>query len=267
MLISCASPTASIQKDVEYVQAHYSDHLTEYTVGNQKMRFMWTGDPRNRPLIFVHGSPGSWRVWAQFLNNPDLQKRFHLIAVDRPGYGGSEGGKTEPSLHLQSEAILGVLRFNQSGKNPIIVGHSLGGPVVARMALDHPDRVGGVVFVAASVDPELEKTEWYQYPATWWPIRVLIPRDLRVCNEEIMPLKSELTEMLPKWNGFGPPVVVIQGVQDPLVPPGNFDFILSHVPANRIVLSKLVPELNHFIPWKRPDLILDGINRLEGSRL
>ena len=44
----------------------------------------------------------------------------------------------------------------------MLIGHSLGGPVIARMAMDYPDAYQGLIFVAASIDPEMEKEEWYR---------------------------------------------------------------------------------------------------------
>ncbi len=39
----------------------------------------------------------------------------------------------------------------------ILVGHSLGGPVIARTAMDYPDLVDGLILVGGSIDPEMEK--------------------------------------------------------------------------------------------------------------
>jgi pimeloyl-ACP methyl ester carboxylesterase len=225
----------------------------------RNIEYAWSGDPSKRAVLFVHGSPGSWSGWAHFLLDPELQRNFHLIAVDRPGFGGTDPGKTDPSIVSQAETVLAVLQVNKSGKPAILVGHSFGGPVIARAAMDHPERVAGLVFVSSSVSPELEKTKWYQIPATWWPIRVLIPTKLRVCNEEILPLKGELLKMLPLWKKISAKVVTIQGEEDDLVPPGNQDFLLKNLDKRIVVKTVREPGLNHFVPWKRPDLIKDGI--------
>ena len=116
-----------------------------------------------------------------------------------------------------------------------------------------------------SVDPDLEKIKWFQYPATWWPLRLLIPSQLRVCNEEILPLKSELVAMLPFWKNIKAPTVLIQGELDDLVPPANLDFLLKNLNDKIVLKTMKIPELNHFIPWKRPDLIIQGIYAVDAA--
>jgi pimeloyl-ACP methyl ester carboxylesterase len=263
MLGACANPSSIVQDDALTFKNEYPGHIQNVGNSGRKIQYAWSGDPKKRPLLFVHGSPGSWEGWAHFLNDQKLRDHFQVISVDRPGYGGSEPGETEPSLEAQAEQIAEVLKTNESGLPAILVGHSFGGPVIAQMAMSYPDKVAGLVFVASSVSPDLESTKWFQYPASWWPIRILIPTDLRVCNEEILPLKGELTRMLPKWSSITAKAVLIQGEDDPLVPPANLDFLIKHLRPELIVKTDRIPGLNHFIPWKRPDLIFDGIWDLE----
>ena len=257
-LAGCANPTAAIRPDVERFKSDNANNVENLQTNFGPLRFASSGNPRGRILLFVHGSPGSWEGWAHFLVNEDLKRTFHMIAVDRPGYGGSGEGRTVSSLATQASQIIEVIkRFK--GTNVILVGHSFGGPVVAKMAMLSPELIGGVVFVAASVSPDLEDTKWYQIPATWWPIRKVIPTALRVCNEEIMPLKDELASMLPDWGHIVSKVAIVQGESDPLVPPANVDFLVAHLNPSIVLTVKRVPGLNHFIPWLRPDLIESSI--------
>lgn len=259
----CVNPTVAVESDIKRFKIEYKNQIQQFKGKNRSMQYAWSGDPDKRPILFIHGSPGSWEGWSHFLLDPELQKNFHLIAVDRPGYGGSSPGLTVTSLAIQAADIIEVLKTNKSHKPAILVGHSFGGPVIASAAMHFPEQVAGLVFVASSVSPDLEATKWYQHPATWWPIRILIPTELRVCNEEILPLKSELMLMMPSWRKIKAKSVLIQGEQDDLVPPGNLDFLEQHLDQKIIVKVMRVKEMNHFIPWKRPDLIFDGIREVE----
>ena len=264
-MVSCASPTGNLQAEIEQFKKEFPNHILTYQGKNRPMNYAWSGDVTQRPIIFVHGSPGSWDGWVHFLRDPELQKRFQLIAIDRPGYGGSGEGTTETSLAHQAQDVLEVLQFNQSHLPAILVGHSYGGPVIARAAMDHPEQVSGLVFVASSVDPDLESTKWYQYPANWWPIKKIIPDALRVCNEEILPLKGELQEMLNQWKKISAKAVIIQGEKDDLVPPGNADFLVKKLDPKVIVKVHRVSSMNHFVPWQHPELILEGIQEINST--
>src|SRR5690349_14594917 len=47
--------------------------------------------PASKPLvIFVHGFPDSWVVWRYVMSSTWLRKASNLVAVDLPGYGGSD---------------------------------------------------------------------------------------------------------------------------------------------------------------------------------
>ena len=258
----CAGPTRIIQSKIDQFKQEHPERIMVYQGTKKSIRYAWSGSPEKQPLLFVHGSPGSWEGWSHFLLDPELQKNFHVIAVDRLGYGGSDPGNAELSLASQADAILEVLKINHSRVPAILIGHSFGGPVIARAAMDHPDLLGGLIFVASSVAPELEQVKWMQLPATWWPIRVLLPNHLRVCNEEILGLKTELTSMLPLWKNIAAKVILIQGEKDDLVPPQNLDFLVAHLRHENIVKVVRVADLNHFVPWKRPDIIFDSIREI-----
>lgn len=260
---ACANPMAGIKKEIKRFKEEQPGNFHTYISGGVQMRFAFTGDPKNPPLIFVHGSPGEWGAWVNFLTSKDLQKRFHLVAIDRPGYGGSGEGKSVRSLKEQARLAASVLQFNQSGKPALLVGHSYGGAVIAQMAVDFPALVSALVFVASSVDPVMEETKWYQHPAQWWPIRILIPDDLRVCNEEILALKEGLEQLRPRWKMVKAKVATIQGTADKLVPKENQDFILRQVPKAQIKLKKRVNGMNHFVPWEHPELILEAISAVD----
>jgi pimeloyl-ACP methyl ester carboxylesterase len=124
--------------------------------------------------------------------------------------------------------------------------------------MDYPDLVGGLVLVAPSIDPAMEKWEWYRQVGDFFLFRAIVPKELDVSNQEILPLKKQLSLMLPLWSAIQVPVTVIQGEKDKLVPPANADFarkMLVHAPT----IIWMVPEMNHFIPWSQPELIKQAI--------
>ncbi len=147
-------------------------------------------------VVFVHGSPWQLeRVYTLHDGYEDLRGSARLNSVDRPGFGQSKPLKAVPSIQEQSRRIHDALFQSGVSKNVILVGHSLAGPVIARMALDYPEFVKSLILVAPSMDPELEKRKWYNYLANFPLVKLSISTDWANSNDEIFPHKEELIEL------------------------------------------------------------------------
>ncbi|TAJ84153.1 alpha/beta hydrolase [Reyranella sp.] len=97
----------------------------------KKLTYREEGD--GPPLLLVHGSPGDSRSWGRVA--PHLRDRFRVLAVDLPGYGGSDGVPDEP---VGRAALMGaaVARLAESCGQPVrLAGHSYGGVVAVQAAL------------------------------------------------------------------------------------------------------------------------------------
>lgn len=253
-------PFGQMEQDLKEAEALSSFRLREAEVSNtgelKRAGYRITGSG-DLLIVLVHGAPGSSGDWAGFLKRPqDFGAR--LMAVDRPGYGLSFAGGPERSLARQAALIASAIREERHGP-VILAGHSMGGAVAARICMDYPDLCSGLLFVAASVDPQLEVLEWYHKAADSGAVRWILPRDIDTANQEILPLKQELTDMLPYWKTVRAPSIVIQGGADRLVPPGNAVFLKQSLPDLELVFD---PDMNHFVPWTRPELIDQALLRL-----
>ena len=224
-----------------------------------------TGNPRGPLVLFVHGSPGAWNDFAFVMAEPELAERALLVSVDRPGWGGSSASGLVTSLELQAAALRPVLAAYPANLPAVVVGHSLGGPVVARLAMDAPELVSALVLVSASIDPELEEPTWYQSLGRTWLIRPLVPDVLVRADDEIRPLRGELEAMLPLWKTLRMPVFVLHGESDALVPVANADFAARVVTGAPLELERL-PDQGHLIPWQRPDRIVALVQRALDGR-
>lgn len=236
----------------------------DWSFEGRPVHAMEVGDPALPLVVFVHGTPGDWSAFMGYLADPELQRVAHMVSVDRLGFGASAAGGIEPSLGKQAGALAPLLERDRSGRGAILVGHSLGGPVIGRMAMDFPSRVAGLVIVAGSCDPALEKRTWYQRAGMSPLIRWMVPDELDKANVEMIPLKGELEAMAPRWAEITVPVTVIQGGKDNLVPPANADFlgrVLTHAPVTMV----RPPEANHFLVWEKPELIRGALLRMVGS--
>lgn len=234
----------------------------QYKSGKYTIHYAQAGNENNPVVLFVHGSPGSLSAFIGFLADTTLTNHALVITTDRPGFGHSNFGMAETSLEKQAATLKPILEKFKGNRPIILVGHSLGGPVIARMAMDFPELVDGLVFVAASIDPELEPNEtWFRAPLATPFLSWVLPRSWRASNEEIYQLKPQLEEMLPLWEKVKCPVVVVQGKKDSLVPAGNADFAKKML-VNAPVEFILKDDMDHFVPWSNPELIREAIHQL-----
>lgn len=226
-------------------------------VGNRTISYVATDQKKDTLIAFIHGSPGSWSAFIDFFKNDSLLNIADIISIDRPGFGNSDYGIPETSLEKQALLMHSVLdQYKHSTK--ILVGHSLGGPVIARMGMDYPKAYARLVMVAPSVDPDLEEYAWYMGIEKNVLGKAFTPTDMWVSNEEIFLLKGELRKMLGLWGNIEAKVIVIQGTEDTLVPKENADFVKRMV-ADSLLGIKLLEGVNHFIPWSHPEEIVRGI--------
>jgi pimeloyl-ACP methyl ester carboxylesterase len=264
-LSSCIMQFRTPDKEVlkRYKEENDSILFQNYTFANRTIHYAATGDEQSDTvLLFIHGSPGAWDAFEIYLKDKSLRKRFRMISVDRPGFGYSDFGKKEESLNMQSWVYAPILRdLVNKNKKIILIGHSYGGPVIAKMAMDYGDAIAGLIFIAPSLDPELEPRYWVQIPATWTLIRWMLPRTLVVSNEEILALKPQLENIKPEYKNVHIPVIFIQGGKDELVHPDN-RLYAEKMYSNATFVQMYYPELNHFIPFMQPEIVREGIDKM-----
>ncbi|EAY30852.1 alpha/beta hydrolase superfamily, putative [Microscilla marina ATCC 23134] len=251
----------SDQKIKAYFEARSTPvKIERYTVDNRQIRYIATGTDTLPMVIFVHGAPGGLDAFKEFLVDSNLTNKAHLVAVDRPGYGYSGFGKSEPSIQKQAELLKPLLDLNHSGHPAILVGHSYGGPIVARMAMDYPSKVAALVLAAPAIDPKNEKVFWISYPIDYAVLRWMVPPAFRVANDEKLHHAQQLHLLKNDWKKLTLPVTYIHGKKDILVPFANTAFAKKMmVNAQLEVVTE--DKMNHFIPWTHPQYIHRAIHK------
>lgn len=104
------------------------------------------GDPAGRPVLLLHGYADSWRSFQSVL--PHFPASIRAIAPTQRGHG--EAGRPASGYRLQDFAddLAGFMDARGIG-SAVIVGHSMGSAIAQRFALDHPDRVDGLVLAGS----------------------------------------------------------------------------------------------------------------------
>lgn len=207
------------------------------------------------PVVYVHGTPGSAQAWANYVERP--VDHTYSIALDRPGFGQSAPTRAFISLREQAAAVLAVMP--KDDQPVVLVGHSLGGPVVAQVAAEHSSRVKALVLVAASLDPAQEKIHPLQPLGTMWPFRLLLSDQLRNSNDELLNLKAELLQLEPRLKNISAPTMIIHGTRDDLVPFENLAYIQAQLTQARCVKTIVLENKNHFLPWNSEPAVREAI--------
>lgn len=106
-----------------------------------KTRILISEKAEGTPILFLHGNASSATFWEEVMTQ--LPEGFYGIAPDQRGYGGADPSKkidaTRGMGDLADDAIalldtLGIEKVH-------IAGHSMGGSVVWRILMDHPERI------------------------------------------------------------------------------------------------------------------------------
>jgi pimeloyl-ACP methyl ester carboxylesterase len=94
-------------------------------------------------IVFVHGWSCDATFWRDQL---DAFPNTRVIAVDLPGHGQSTAPKVDYTIDYFARSIDAVLQ--QAGvTHAVLVGHSMGAPVIRQFYRAHPDKTLGLVIV------------------------------------------------------------------------------------------------------------------------
>jgi pimeloyl-ACP methyl ester carboxylesterase len=127
--------------------------------GTLRIHFRDWGDPHLPPLVIVHGLRDHSHSFDGLARG--LLDRFHVFALDLRGHGDSETTPYYGFGHfvLDLHNLIRALRLER----PVLVGHSMGGEIVATYAGSFPDRPAKVVMVEGLGPPLFdmdEETAW-----------------------------------------------------------------------------------------------------------
>jgi pimeloyl-ACP methyl ester carboxylesterase len=117
-------------------------------------------DAAGPPVVMIHGASSNLEVMRQPLGEM-LARNHRVILIDRPGHGWSTRARPEDSRPaIQGRMIDEALEKLGVGQ-AILVVHSWSGALGARMALDYPGRVAGLVMLAPVAYPWPGGVGWY----------------------------------------------------------------------------------------------------------
>jgi pimeloyl-ACP methyl ester carboxylesterase len=252
-----------------------------------------------RPVVLLHGQPGSARDWA--LVAGDLARDHRVIIPDRLGYGltGGRAGGFAANANAVLR-LLGSLGVAQA----VVVGHSWAGGIAMELALDFPGSVAGLALVSsvAPGEPLGRLDQILALPLvgtalaattlstaggalSWGPTRAFAGWRMRGRSEEQLAdltrswrrratwtsfaveqraLVHELPTMAPRLAHIAAPTIVLSGSIDRVVPATAAHRLAAAIPGATL---EMVPGGGHLLPQLQPGTVASAIRQLAGHCL
>lgn len=118
-------------------------------VGGYRIHLLAEGDARGKPaVVWMPGAHGAGFYFHHL--HRALRAEARSILIDRPGAGWSDIGPFPRTTAGEAEEVVKALEQAGEAGPYVLVGHSLGGLLMANIARRHPDKVASVVLLDAT---------------------------------------------------------------------------------------------------------------------
>jgi pimeloyl-ACP methyl ester carboxylesterase len=229
---------------------------------------------RGQPVLFLHGWLGSWRYW--FPTMKVVAEHFRTYSFDFLGFGHSQGSNEQKNIGTYSRQVVRFLD-DLGIDRVLLVGHSMGGMVAMKTALDYPERVARVVTVGApfqgksllwmlklTSNPMIANTfarwSWLRRCLfAFFMGRVKDPAVEEILTESLLSsgstinatLRSMLhTDLRPELDGLQVPAFIVHGGRDEIVSPTQVNLFDNLSLAEVLLMA----ESRHFPFLDDPDM-------------
>lgn len=270
--------------------------LTSIILDNAKLVYECSGDPKNPPVMMLHGWMSHRGVWDSSVAM--LKDRYYCVQVDLLGFGASDKPATgDYSLAAQGKRILALADALGFGRFTLL-GHSMGGQIAMTIAaLLAPERVEKLVNVDGVVTGRLESAiqhTTYNFAAVgkafpqiysfWrfllqydWAVRETfktwfyridcmprqqwaIDRDLAFRPEMNMSVyqagQAIRSDLSPHLDKITAQTLTIFARQDAVVPPSDGVLAGQRIPNGRLVW---IDACGHFPMYEKPEPYFEAI--------
>jgi pimeloyl-ACP methyl ester carboxylesterase len=227
-------------------------------------------EPWAVPVVFVHGLSDSWRSFDVVLSLMPDQQAITLTQRGHRGATQPRYGYAATDFAADLVAFLDALRIPRS----VLVGHSMGSCVVQRFAIDHPERVAGLVLVGANatwqgnklvtdlwenvvahltdpVDPDFVRDFQSSERIPTERLEVIIAESLPVPARTWQQvswamLAADFADELPRITA---PTLVIWGMEDPMCSQAEQERLCGLIPQAELLAY---PDAGHNLHWEHP---------------
>jgi pimeloyl-ACP methyl ester carboxylesterase len=142
------------QGGVVVLQRHYPAEGRMIDVAGARLRVVELGpsDAAGPAIVMIHGASSNLAAMRLPLGDR-LAQDHRVVLIDRPGHGWSTRENLQSSTPAMQAKMINQALEQLGVSHAILVVHSLAGALGARMALDYPQRVAGLVMLAPVAYP------------------------------------------------------------------------------------------------------------------
>jgi pimeloyl-ACP methyl ester carboxylesterase len=125
------------------------------------------GKPEKPVLLLLHGFPSSSHMFRDLI--PQLSDRFHIVAPDLPGFGQSDMPDRKTFAYTFDHIAHVIGRFTEAIglERFAIYVFDYGAPTGFRIAMDHPERITGIISQNGNAYEEGLSEGWNPIRAYW----------------------------------------------------------------------------------------------------
>lgn len=106
--------------------------------------------PERTPLVFVHGWACDHQYWKGQIEGMPHDRA--MLVIDLPGYGLSPDGGAEHTMDFYADAVIAAMA-DAGIERAVLLGHSMGTPVIRQFERRNPARTTGLVAVDGALRP------------------------------------------------------------------------------------------------------------------
>ncbi len=228
----------------------------------------------SNPLVFIHGSGDSARIWR--LQAEQLGRDHQVCAIDLPGHGQRlDTLSVEVTVQEYAKAAHEIIQDELHLARPIIAGHSLGGTIALMMALEYGPELGGLILIgtggrlrvhptlleAARTAPQQARLQLGELSVTQAHTGTI----QAIMNEQVPPephiLYRDLAachvfDCMAQMHEISLPTLIICGADDRLTPVKYSQFLHDHITGSTL---RIIPNAGHYVMREQPEAVNSAI--------
>lgn len=213
-------------------------------------------------VIAIPGAPSRFLLFMRLLALAPIDLDFTVVM--RPGYAPSGGRSPAPVLDFEDQvAAIAPLLERDDQRPTILLGVSYGGALALKCALDHPDRIAGVITSGMLVrEPHKHVRLAARAGGAPW-LRELLPAHTDTARRELAARRRQFEALAERLPSTRQPVTIVHGNRDWVVPCASAAELRGLFAPNADIVLKHIEGGTHYLECERPRLILSEIDALK----